>query len=151
MIRGGQNRPRARPRQPPAIDLLKDLTELAEKYGHPEGPRHDAISYQFPFKSGLTPQKFPDPNAPEAEYRTFEEIDLYQRKRLRGIPAHDLLAMEALAPLISHYPETRLDSTPIHPLYHQNNWNRTQGRHLAMYPLGGGLPGYWQVRFLSFR
>ncbi|KAL5326982.1 hypothetical protein ACEPPN_004671 [Leptodophora sp. 'Broadleaf-Isolate-01'] len=63
------------PKYPPT-----DFTILAEKYGHPTGPRHDAISYQYPLKSGLTPL----PNPPFSTYQEsldFLEQELYQREK----------------------------------------------------------------------
>ena len=60
------------------MHLLADLTFLAEKYGHPEGPQHTAISYQFPFKSGLTPLLDP-PFATDQEAEEFKSQEQYQR------------------------------------------------------------------------
>jgi hypothetical protein len=50
----------------------RQKTALAEKYGHPTGPRDDIIQGYVPLKSGLTPL-----NA--GPFRTVEEADLYER------------------------------------------------------------------------
>lgn len=68
--------------QPP----VPDLTDLAEKYDNPTDnpPKHDPISWQFPFKSGLTPLAFPNARATAQEKMDFVELDKYQRKILQG-------------------------------------------------------------------
>lgn len=54
-----------------------NLTELAQKYTHPTGPRDAPIATIYPLKSGLTPVLLPvDPN--------FEDIENYQRQLFYG-------------------------------------------------------------------
>ncbi|KAH7360492.1 hypothetical protein BKA65DRAFT_473640 [Rhexocercosporidium sp. MPI-PUGE-AT-0058] len=116
----------AQPPQPKY--LLTDLTILAEKFGHPIGPLHDAISYQFPFKSGLTP--LPDPPfATDEESLDFLGQEAYQRAMI------DCWGDKCSGRARS---DVRSDTDIL------SKWDKPLRRHLAKYPLGGGRPGYWE-------
>jgi len=125
------------------------LTELAKKYKHPEGKKHDIIKYTG--KSGLTPLGPPDrcPQT-EEEKKQRDEFEIYQRTRCLGFTVAELVALEAFAPLYDGYghenrapivraqlmteahfaaqnelPPERVDqnpTVPLHPIYQRKNW-----------------------------
>lgn len=66
---------------------------------------------------------------------------------MTGFTAFDLHQVEALAPLQNQKAENLgwLDAVPIHPFYAKELWDTPFPLHLAMYPLGKGIYGYWEV------
>jgi hypothetical protein len=58
-------------------------TELGEKYGHPVGPNHVAISQIRPWRSGITPLE-PGPFKTEAARLEYIKLQNYQRDRFEG-------------------------------------------------------------------
>ncbi|KAL2074475.1 hypothetical protein VTL71DRAFT_8253 [Oculimacula yallundae] len=122
---------------PPKNYKLTDLTILAEKYGHPTGPGHEAIVYQFPFKSGITPLPNP-PFKTDQETFDFLEQEIHQR-------VIELHAVEGLAPMLDPTHDFLDDTIEIHPLYQRAKWGKPLQKHLAKYPIGGGKAGYWEA------
>ena len=59
------------------------LTALAGKYGHPVGSPHEAIKYDQPFKSGLTPVS-PGIFLSTEDRDKYEALVRYQRQRFDG-------------------------------------------------------------------
>ncbi|TVY81625.1 hypothetical protein LSUE1_G004822 [Lachnellula suecica] len=67
---------------PPPIEK-KIKTVLAEKYGHPVGPNHQAIAHQRPLKSGVTPLG-QGPFLGALAKKENEALIRYQRTRFEG-------------------------------------------------------------------
>lgn len=61
----------------------RQKTELAEKYGHPLGSKHEPIAGYLPLKSGLTPLTA-GPFLTVEELARHRELLAYQESRFQG-------------------------------------------------------------------
>ncbi|KAF7960633.1 hypothetical protein EAE96_000308 [Botrytis aclada] len=120
-------------------------TELAEIYGHLREPELQGV---VPLKSGLTPVTL-KPHATYDERKFADDVRWLQRLFYGNFTAAELERLDALAPLYHIYEdETAIDpdaDITIHPVMQRKKWNYPVPKHLAEFPLGGDLDGYWNA------
>ncbi|KAM0170391.1 hypothetical protein ACHAPC_011180 [Botrytis cinerea] len=118
-------------------------TELANIYGHPLEPEIQGI---IPLKSALTPVTL-KPHPTDRERKFADDVRWLQRRSYGNFTAAELERLDALAPLYNiHEDETAINPNAditIHPVMQRNKWNYPMPKHLAEFPLGGDLDGYW--------
>ncbi|XMA16154.1 hypothetical protein WAI453_008945 [Rhynchosporium graminicola] len=133
-------------------------TALARIYGHPTGKKgeidHKILKTKTSLKSGLTPS-FPLPFSADKN-KDHRRLEAYQRIRFHGFSAAELQVSESLAPYHDPADKKLLNSAtstnftwPIHPVFARPRWQEKLPKHQALFPLGNGRPGFWQVDHLA--
>lgn len=70
----------------------------------------------------------------------------YQRKRLLGFKAQELVDMEAMSALDEREMRVGLVN-PIHDMFGKSQWMAMSSlpRHIGFIPILGGVDGFWQA------
>ncbi|KAF7943777.1 uncharacterized protein EAE97_005847 [Botrytis byssoidea] len=120
-------------------------TELADIYGHLAEPELQGI---IPLKSGLTPVTL-KPHSTNHERKFADDVRWLQRLYYGNFTVAELERLDALAPLYHIYEdETAINPNTditIHPVMQRKKWDYPLPNHLADFPLGGDLDGYWNA------